>query len=61
MKAIGEHWKQLLKSNAFFEKESLPFDKVYQKTSIPIDKQKEIFYQLVVERTEKNGKITQQC
>ena len=59
MKAIGEHWKQLLKSSAFFEKESLPFDKVYQKTSIPIDKQKEIFYQLVAERTEKNGKITQ--
>ena len=59
MKAIGEHWKQLLKSNAFFEKENLPFDKVYQKTSIPIDKQKEIFYQLVAERTEKNGKITQ--
>ena len=59
MKAIGEHWKQLLKSNAFIEKENLPFDKVYQKTSIPIDKQKEIFYQLVAERTEKNGKITQ--
>ena len=42
IKALEEHGKQLDKSNAFAEKEE---------KSIPLDKQKEIFYNLVAERT----------
>ena len=41
IKATAEHGKQLVKSNAFAEKQIIPFDK-----------QKEIFYKLVAERTE---------
>ena len=42
IKALEGHGKQLVKSNAFAEKE---------KKSIPLDKQKEIFYNLFAERT----------
>ena len=42
-KVLEGHRKQLVKSNEFTEEES-----------IPLDKQKEIFYKLVAERT---GKI----
>ena len=50
IKAIEEHGKQLVKSNAFAEKESTPFDK--KKESVSLDKQKEILYKFVAERTE---------
>ena len=48
IEAIKEHGKQLVKSNAFAKKE---------KQTIPLDKQKEIFHKLVVERTEEIEKI----
>ena len=45
--AIKEHEKQLVKSNAFTEKEK----------SITMNKQKEIFYNLIAERTGKIEKL----
>ena len=42
IKALEEHGKQLLKYNAFAEKEE---------KSIPLEKQKEMFFNLVAERT----------
>ena len=47
VETIEEHGKQLVNSNAFTVKEE----------SIPLDKQEEIFYNLVVERTRKTEKL----
>ena len=55
IKRIEEHRKQLVKSNAFLEKKSIPFDK--KEASILLDKQKEIFYKLVAERTKEIEKL----
>ena len=41
IKPLEEHGKQLVKSNAFAEKESILFDK--EKESIQLDKPKQIF------------------
>ena len=45
----------IIKSNAFAEKESVPFDEKEQ--SMPLDKQKEIFYKLVAGKTEDIEKL----
>ena len=47
VKATKEYWKQFVKSNAFTEKEK----------SIPLNKEKEIFYNFVAERTEEIEKL----